>query len=238
MDVHPENTLTEFKIKLPQPLELVGEWEVGLAEITYPRRWYNVPHDSMFHFTLDESAGKSWSVKTIKQGYYETPRDLLRHMFKGEKMEGKLDFDYSNMSQKVTLQIRDRSLIQLQKQTGELLGYDMPYGPRIFGAGDFESDYVADVDPVHHLFVYTNIVEDQIVGNVKVPLLRIVKVTGNYGSVQTLDYTNIHYIPLKQKFIDTIEVSVRDDTGNKIQFTRGRVIVKVHFRRRKSPYFH
>src|SRR3954463_12929451 len=39
----PENTKTEFTTKLASTIELTNEWEVGLAEIMFPRSWYTVP---------------------------------------------------------------------------------------------------------------------------------------------------------------------------------------------------
>ena len=38
-----KNTQSEFQIQLPEPIELKGDWEVGLAEIQYPSSWYNIP---------------------------------------------------------------------------------------------------------------------------------------------------------------------------------------------------
>src|SRR5437867_1567946 len=39
----PDNTKTEFTTKLASTIELTNEWEVGLAEIMFPRSWYTVP---------------------------------------------------------------------------------------------------------------------------------------------------------------------------------------------------
>src|SRR3989442_2905350 len=39
---YPANTLTHFITKLHNDVTLTGEWEVALAEIMYPRNWYNV----------------------------------------------------------------------------------------------------------------------------------------------------------------------------------------------------
>ena len=36
MDIFPNNTLTKFSNKLASPIELHGEWVVGLQEIFYP----------------------------------------------------------------------------------------------------------------------------------------------------------------------------------------------------------
>ena len=45
MKFFPNNTLTNFTTRLQTPIELgeVGAWEVGLAEIHFPRNWINVP---------------------------------------------------------------------------------------------------------------------------------------------------------------------------------------------------
>lgn len=39
---YPNNTLTHFITKLHNDVSLSGEWEVALAEIMYPRNWYNI----------------------------------------------------------------------------------------------------------------------------------------------------------------------------------------------------
>ena len=36
LDVFPDNKTTEYRVKLPQPFELDGNWEVGLYSISYP----------------------------------------------------------------------------------------------------------------------------------------------------------------------------------------------------------
>jgi hypothetical protein len=45
MEFFPDNTLTEFTTKLSSTIELTNEWEVGLAEIMFPRNWYTIPKE-------------------------------------------------------------------------------------------------------------------------------------------------------------------------------------------------
>ena len=40
--VFPNNTATSYRVKLPQTIDLDGNWEVGLYSITYPHTWYNL----------------------------------------------------------------------------------------------------------------------------------------------------------------------------------------------------
>ncbi|GBM86818.1 hypothetical protein AVEN_47494-1 [Araneus ventricosus] len=96
-----------------------------------------------------------------------------------------------------------------------------------------ESPLVAD--PCAHyraLFLYTDIVEPQIVGDVFAPLLRIVNVTGSDGEMVCVQYDRPHYIPLSRKIIDTIEIVVRT---HRTPFERGRSYVKLHLKQKYLP---
>ena len=43
MDNYKGNSLAYFTTKLPNAIDLTGDWEVGLVENQYPHNWYNVP---------------------------------------------------------------------------------------------------------------------------------------------------------------------------------------------------
>lgn len=45
LSVYPENRISSYKTNLAKTIHLKGEWEVGLAEIEYPRSWYNITDD-------------------------------------------------------------------------------------------------------------------------------------------------------------------------------------------------
>ncbi len=42
-----ENTVANFKTKLAKRIELEGEWEVGLAAISYTYSWYNLSKNGL-----------------------------------------------------------------------------------------------------------------------------------------------------------------------------------------------
>ena len=42
VDYYPENTVARFTTKLPNNIDLDGEWEVALSETSVPLRVYNV----------------------------------------------------------------------------------------------------------------------------------------------------------------------------------------------------
>ena len=81
-------------------------------------------------------------------------------------------------------------------------------------------------------FCYS-IVDDCVVGNTVAPLLRTVLVEGNYGDFVQKTYIHPHYLPISYNRINDIEISLRDDLGNLIPFEFGKVLVKLHFRRKR-----
>ncbi len=46
MGLYPKNTMSQYITKLPQRLNLEGDWEVALVEIQIPQSWDNV----QFHY--------------------------------------------------------------------------------------------------------------------------------------------------------------------------------------------
>ena len=85
---------------------------------------------------------------------------------------------------------------------------------------------------LNSIYVYTNIIEDCIVGNASVPLLRNVLVSGSYGDIVQQTFIQPHYLRISQNRIKDIEIILRDDKGDLIPFEHGKVIVKLHFRRK------
>lgn len=84
------------------------------------------------------------------------------------------------------------------------------------------------------LFVYTDICENYITGDVQTPLLRIVPVDNTnyiYGSIQTKAFSPPIYLPLLRTEFSTIEIDIRTDTGDPIPFQSGTLTVTLHFKR-------
>jgi hypothetical protein len=98
-------------------------------------------------------------------------------------------------------------------------------------------DNVVDVTRgVHYLYVYCPLVEPRMVGDAQVPLLRIVLVEGRDAEMVTRVFDPVQYCPLVLRRFQTVEIDIRDATGVKLPFDRGRVVVTFHCRRRKESY--
>lgn len=96
-------------------------------------------------------------------------------------------------------------------------------------------NFYIDFSIIHFIdtfYIYTDIIEDQYVGDVLAPLLRTVAtIAENKYHISTI-FENPHYVSLKHTRISTINISILDIFGRRIQFVDNysRVLIKLHFR--------
>ena len=81
------------------------------------------------------------------------------------------------------------------------------------------------------LYVYCDVLEHVVVGDVMAPLLRLVnmKVTQSHAVHQIMNPPL--FVPVQRKNFDTIEINIMTDTGNPVPFTDGKSVVVVEFKR-------
>lgn len=230
MDIFPNNTLAEFKVKLPNHMNLDGDWEVGLASITFPRTWFTIrAKDCRVYY--DDGSG-FFSVLIIPEGYYNDIAGIVTAINAAlTKLGGKgINLKLDKMTQKVTATVAKGKKLSFENYLGVLLGFG--------NDKTTTGSYVSDINVgMQSLFIYLNIVEPQVVGDILAPLLRTVPAQGKMNEVITLNYENPQYVPVTTKDFETLEVLITSDTGEKIPFERGRVVLTLNLRPRRSPYF-
>lgn len=81
------------------------------------------------------------------------------------------------------------------------------------------------------LYIYTDIIDYQLVGTGRIPLLRNIVLDYN-SSRKTIwvHYDQPHYLRVNQTEIRSILIDIRDDNGNKILFDSGSITLKLHFK--------
>jgi len=228
MKVFPDNTLASYKVKLPEHITLTGSWQAGLASITYPHTWYDITANNR-RFYYQNSTGFT-DVILLPEGYYNSVQDLVDKMNQGLTEEGVkgVSLTYDNLSRKVTLTLAPGMKFLIPKELSLLLGLDK----KAELAKTTTAPFVSDLNIGRQsLFVYLNVVEDQIVGDVRAPLLRTVPVQGKKGDTITINYESPQFQPIATKEFETLEILITDDTGEKIPFERGRVVVTLIFQR-------
>lgn len=101
----------------------------------------------------------------------------------------------------------------------------------------FISDTSVNVPTIDALYVYSDIVDPQIVGDTKAPLLGVAPVSYEADQMKYWQFNPPYYIPLAKTSFDTIEILICNDKGEKIEFaSSSKVICRLHFRLRQSPF--
>ena len=95
----------------------------------------------------------------------------------------------------------------------------------------YEGNGVCDLQRgFYFLFVYYNIVEQTVVGDVKVPLLRTENISGSERLTVSRIYQTVQYTSVQYKRFEAIEINISDDAVRKVSFQSGKMIVTLHFR--------
>ena len=264
----PDNTMTEFTTKLSSTIELTDEWEVGLAEIMFPRSWYTIPKDGFTIFVDYSNCLDTLFPETdpyrfrryhtaqlyLKGGHYNTMDELTQEMnraavkgFEYTSVYNKgLDpitapvFGYTANARKIHVTMLPGMVIEFPPELVTMLGLSLEQNPLTNGSIStltIEGEHSCDLQAgIHVLYVYCDVLQFTHVGNIKAPLLRVVDSGGEAGDVVTRYYERPRYIPLQKKNFDSIQIIIRDDLGEKIQFESGKVLLTLHFRRAKNQY--
>ena len=224
------------KASNPPPSRQPAEENLNLFEIRH-----SSDDDDDNPLFVPDIVGESQTIEQesfeleLQAGYYKSIQDICRILnenIKNEAQTKDVYFELNTNNQKVTLHIKnDQLAVIMSKELLDLLGFritdDSP--TETFNKSK-KSFYVADLKQgMNGLYVYCDIVEPHIVGNTRVPLLRILPVEP--GEIITKTYTNIQYYPVLNKRFNSVEIQIKDDTNNVIVFQRGKTIVTLHFKK-------
>ena len=235
LSVFPDNTTASYQVKLPQTVELSGDWEVGLYSMTYPRTWYNLQDGDNHIYYSDD--GYIFLTAFVDYGYYETMKDFVKSVNKtlSKETKGNVSITFDVRTEKVTVHLKNGYQFSLIGKMSVVMGFG---GKEVKITKKTVSPYVADITgAMNSIYVYCDIVYPQVVGDSNVKLLRTVPIEGKMGEVVTRMYNNMQYVPVQRKSFENIEILLRDDAGNVLPFERGKVLATLHFRQQNSPYF-
>ena len=139
-----------------------------------------------------------------------------------------ITFDSAN--ERTRVQVSDGYSVQFGSDIARLLGF--PSDKNIKSSNEVVSPYHATPSGgLSTVYVYSDIIKLQIVGETTTPLLRIVN--WNHSSKEentSLTFEQLYFSPLKNAHFDTINILLLDDTGRGIVFEYDKVVVVLEFR--------
>ena len=240
MNQYPDNHAGHYYSKLAQPIDLSGKsYEIGLAEIQYPNSYTNLKQNEA-GFVFQHNTSEGGNLIVIPEGLYSNTESLVNTMNtlikqyetptprKGIRSK----FFYDQSTRKVTLKLYNKEhRIHLNQFLGDLLS--LPKNEMV-GPKRVVSKNVVNIHPdTSSMYIYCDLVSHRPVGDMMVPLLRVIPRTGSEKEVVYQIFEKPHYIPLAKRRFDTIEVLLNTDSGKTPSFSCGKSVITVHIRPRK-----
>lgn len=245
----PQNTLTDFSIKLPKEIHLSGNWQVGLSDLIFPYRFLLNPQ----HFSVDNIKEDLTGQHTInlytELRSFETKEDFIAHLnevLTKAELRKALSFSINGQGY-VSVRVKGGYQVTLNEGLSHILGFRegaVPMAKVI--VHEFSEDgrrtvnRLADVRcmfPLHPLVcVHSNIVESNVVGDRLERVLDIVPVA-NHKKEERIFVHSVErprYIPLRWKTLSTLRVELKTGEGDHLPLLaagEGSTIIKLHFKR-------
>lgn len=236
---YSNNKASNYTIRMPRTFYLQGKYEVGLAEIQYPHTWPSVREDMEYFVCVRRYDGPedNYRCAFIPDGYYKTVQtlcdEITRRIDEREERADKcVRFKYHEVTRRVYFETEEYE-VRFSKGLAEILGYRYRDVDDLWYQNLAIADRKADIaHGFFSLFVYCSICEPQVVGDFYVPLLRTVAIEGQDGDHILKSYDEPHYVPVNTSKFDTIEINIKNDTGDDVAFESGKVLCKLHFRQK------
>jgi hypothetical protein len=261
--IYPENCISNYRTRLARSIILKGLWEVALVEFEYPLTWYAFNEDDAFfvivcdqcllqdNHELPDVRGDAFqkplklstSRYTLKCGYFEDVPILLRDI--NISLPPAVRLVYDRIKNKVFLKAPHGTSLTFYGKLAIILGLKPGVSIEAVNSSDEHRDthityapFQADINGgFYTLYVYTDIIECQTVGDVHVPLLGTIHIEGETNKVVSVRYDKSHYVRLNKNSINEITIEIKDDLNRDVPFTYGKVVSKLHFRPVKQHLF-
>jgi hypothetical protein len=245
-----------YKTKLAKPITVdPARWEVGLAEIKYPKSWENLTSDNVIRIYLQD--GGVFRAN-LPRGRYADPVVLVDHFKRaiqhaiGEENKNLVHVEYLD-DRRTLVRLGQGTALVIPPVLATMLGWITDVGLHLStynGKPNLvpDSRHLKNLDRPLHLsdmtvyshrtlytmYIYCDVVAYQRVGDTMAPLLRTVAVdNGADADIVSYVFDKIHYTPICRSVFDTIEIHLTDELGADLSFKQGYVTVKLHFRKKR-----
>ena len=242
-EIYPQNSLSAFTNFLPEQLNLEGDWEVALLEISYPSLINNVTSGKFWYIHKNDKYQKTNNYVTqkdleqfipcrIEPGLYQSTDQILialnenlKKNWKGNKKNFNLNWSVNQVSRKIDFELphKDSLLVLGSPDLSAILGFPVNY---CLDNTVTKSVFPTDILRFHSIMVYTDIIEYSVIGDTKAPILRgfpfeqrlshdRISVTKVLNNSR---FDNLQYRRLLKNSIHSIRIELRSQTGELIPF--------------------
>lgn len=234
MKYFPDNKTSSFRTQLSRTIKLDGIWEIALAEIQYPCTINNINTNNNSIFIKNVNGVKQ---VVLEENDYDNLESLLSALNYMDEFKYKIVFLINEATKRVNVHFVNEESTTIEKLSlAPALCQQLGFEPEtdLFKQREARHSPNLVLGLPSFMFVYCDLIEPQIVGDVDTKLLRTVginKTIYTYGSQQTVTFTNPHYVRVLIREFENIEIDIRADQGLPIPFVFGTLCIKLHFRK-------
>lgn len=231
MMYYPDNTVACFTTQLPEDIRLEGKWLVAATEFIFPYTFSNVPESVIISAVKPDFTGNL----IMDRGFYKEPALFL------ETLNSLIEKTDVRFVLKKNGYVLCETLEDVAKGTNvafeaseslcNILGY--PNSIHITTGTQGEQPFNLHANMPRELFVYSDICEPSIVGDVHAGLLTKVNVNiskFDYWASQHNTFSMPRYTRLLTNNFRNIIIDIRDRFGVSAPFEGGRSSVTLHFK--------
>lgn len=250
MDVYPDNKLSDFKVRLPQPLYFDSSYRVAVTRISFTKSFFNYDYgaqevslqimnsDSKKPYQPSPAgAAKSILVATPLPGYY-TPEsfvDMLNLCLEDLHIHGD-DEEVSHPKYSLSNGYLTCDPGKYMTSEGYERRWELSFDPITKAILGMDKDPQRPVflnQSFTDLYVYSDLVYPTIVGDQTCELLCMLdgQTDMPYGSHCSEVFDDPWYLPLAKNNFQTIHVYLKTDAGKAPRFKFGRVNLRLSFRK-------
>lgn len=244
--LYPNNKVSAYTILLPHPIDLGPNWLVTLTEISYTKSWFNVQESKIgmqYVDNIGDQVVDDTHQLTLPGGYYHSPEDFVKTINRKMK-EWKSIVGVKSVPECV---VEDRKVKIWLPTKGSAVEGEAEF-PSWGGKRKFSPSFEPQIDevlglgipqrPIHlnqgwgNLYVYSDIVEESIVGDVTAPLLRVIGIDTQapFGTQITVSFDDEQYRRVSRHSFQEISIYLANDQGKRPHFHFGRVTVTLKFK--------
>ena len=294
-DVYPNNKPNSYKNHFPRALQLEGDWEVALSEVSYPGTTmsmakpvkiqilifrhdtlgklkgvrtkspddleyirfqipleYNLPNEG-HTFTLIE--GDDDNVESIDSIVIEIPVGKYNPKSLVDKFQQTLAVELADLQASAQTPVGKLMELRFDETKNRLsslafypnliIYYKVDDAARLFGLplltdmnysadvhiGTYEFPFAPLGGIIKSLYIYTDIIDNDLVGDALVPLLRTVDVLDDADAIVHKAFDLSYYKRVIRSVVPSIEIQVNSEMGDLVSFDSGEVICLLHFRK-------
>jgi len=237
----PQNSITDFTIQLSRQINFDCDYEVCLKSIQFPKTYLTFEADERIHISLFTPGTVRYQQVTVKQGYYHTITDLMRHLngqFYDSQLGIGINLDPHTFKASFTSKNYDAEVI-LGETSKMVFGYTNKKLPLKKGLPHV-SHFVTNISHGRQFYyIYApQLVEESIFNDNSLPLLAAlpIPVEAQFGEIVFINYKNPTYVAVRHRQLNYLNFLLTDERGKKSLFTGGILRLHLQFRKVKTVF--